>query len=725
MRAARITTIAFVLGFVTLGVPGQVRAADPIPRALEATVRLASRIGPGENVTLPIPLSWRANLAGVSYIGADEEAEGVTVAARARETGGAWSEWYTLGIEPDEAPDAREARRASARVFTEPQWLGTADRLQVRITLDSGAEPVRDARIHLSNTLGDGKPANALTKLLRSFRRFLLSTPMRPAEAHAPKPAIISRRQWGANESLRSSGPGVARSLKAVFIHHTTNSNSYSKSQSAGLVRGIYRYHTRTRDYSDIAYNFLVDRYGQIFEGRWGGIERAVIGAHTMGFNTETSGVALIGTFTSASPPRAMLRALKKILAWKMDVHHIPPKGRVTLVSRGNPKYDKGDRVRFNRISGHRDGTYTSCPGYQTYRRLPRIRDWVAARGNPKIYLPSISSTTLRRDGNGVNESVTVRATFSKTVTWTLSFYDGGGTLRRRVRSKGTSLSWAWNGRKSTGGLVPTGRYTWRIDAEDSTGHNARAASGALYVINAHPYGTLLTDASGKYVVIGGRDRTLSTVTYRSNYGSLRAVSTGPAERGWYADGGALKLREGTLLEAGEDRYIYSDGVPRQFGDGAFELLDYQDANLIAVDSSYIDSLGPPGESVSATTTVHPDGTVVRDSSGKLWVIDDETRRPITSLAMRSRYRSAEVVDATQELLPGDDMDLPEGSAYPVREGTLIAPRDSGTPWVVTGGVKRRFRSWTLFSRMGYTTSMLLSSSLADLGAIGSGPTYG
>ncbi len=140
-------------------------------------------------------------------------------------------------------------------------------------------------------------------------------------------------------------------------MHHTATSNSYSPAQSASIVRGIYVYYIQGRGYCDIGYNFLVDRYGIIFEGRYGGVDQGVIGAHATNFNTGTTGIAMIGDHSTVPPTAATFASLSNLIAWKMSVHQINP--FVKVLFRG---------ALLDPIIGHRDagrvsGDGTACPG--------------------------------------------------------------------------------------------------------------------------------------------------------------------------------------------------------------------------------------------------------------------------------------------------------------------------------------------------------------------------
>lgn len=478
----RILIIAAVTIAATLGIPGHGLAVPAIPQTLEHRASIAASARPGGAFARTITTPWRVNLVGVSFDGQDPVAEGVEIQLRHRDKA-SWSPWVHLHVDPDEQPDRSEMRSASQRVATLPQWVERAKHFEIRIELEDDAAPIRDVRLETYNTAGDATDPPVVVAALRTIGRWLTAVPgpAAPAEAATTRPRVISRAEWGADESLRSSGPGIASKLAMAHVHHTVNSNSYSKDKAASLVRGIYQYHTRTRGYSDIGYNFLVDRYGQIFEGRHGGIDKAVIGGHAAGFNTGSTGIALLGTFDSVAPPSATIRALQKLLAWKLDIHHVPPIGKVARVSGGSTKYPKGKTVSLNRISGHRDTSSTACPGWRTYDKLPSIRKAVAGIGTPKIYLPEVTPSSLRMAGASANAPAKVTASFSHGVRWNLSITDSDGDGVYASTGLGTSLRDEWDGRGRDGLLAPSGRYHWRLTARTTWG-TATPASGSFWV---------------------------------------------------------------------------------------------------------------------------------------------------------------------------------------------------------------------------------------------------
>ena len=116
--------------------------------------------------------------------------------------------------------------------------------------------------------------------------------------------------------------------MQLGFVHHTVNANDYAPQDSAAIVLSICRYHRNENGWRDIGYNFLVDRYGQIFEGREGGIDQPVIGAQAQGYNGVSTGVANLGTFSQAPQTAAGVQATAELLAWKLSLHGVPVAGR-------------------------------------------------------------------------------------------------------------------------------------------------------------------------------------------------------------------------------------------------------------------------------------------------------------------------------------------------------------------------------------------------------------
>jgi N-acetylmuramoyl-L-alanine amidase-like protein/flagellar hook capping protein FlgD len=254
-----------------------------------------------------------------------------------------------------------------------------------------------------------------------------------------------------------------AKSLSLAIVHHTAGTNGYGPDAAAAIVRGIEIYHVRGNRWNDIGYNFLVDRFGQVYEGRAGGIERNVVGAQAQGFNTGSVGVALIGNYNSGTVPRAAFRALASLLAWRLDVGHVDPLGTVSWVSGGNPKYKRGTTVRLHAISGHRDTGFTSCPGTHLYALLPSLAQEVASIGLPKLYAPTAKGT--------LGGPVVFEARLSQPGSWTVTVRDKSGAVVGRGTGRGAAIAWTWDSTGRRGGS-----YSWTMEAGPAT----RPARGTL-----------------------------------------------------------------------------------------------------------------------------------------------------------------------------------------------------------------------------------------------------
>ncbi|KQB83354.1 N-acetylmuramoyl-L-alanine amidase [Corynebacterium oculi] len=189
-------------------------------------------------------------------------------------------------------------------------------------------------------------------------------------------PEVVSRAGWSADESIRCQDATVDDQVSALTIHHTAGSNNYTQAQAPGVVRGIYQYHAQTLGWCDIGYNALVDKYGTIYEGRYGGLNKAVQGAHAGGFNQNTWGISMIGNYESVTPPQETLDAVGRLAGWRAALAGFDPTGEDIHYSEGTSftKYAYGTEVTLPNIFAHRDVGLTTCPGDAGYAQMDTIR---------------------------------------------------------------------------------------------------------------------------------------------------------------------------------------------------------------------------------------------------------------------------------------------------------------------------------------------------------------
>jgi uncharacterized protein with LGFP repeats len=213
-------------------------------------------------------------------------------------------------------------------------------------------------------------------------------------------PQVVTRAAWGADEDMRCDEPTIDDEITAGTVHHTAGRNDYTEEESAGIVRAIYKYHAQTLGWCDIGYQALVDRFGRVFEGRYGGMTRNVQGAHAGGFNENTVGVAMMGTFEEEAPPQVQLDATGKFLGWRLKLAGLDPLGHQTHYSEGTSfsKYPQGEAVDLPNIFAHRDVGSTDCPGDAAYAKLDEIRNIAAgAPGSARSPRRSAGIRRLRR----------------------------------------------------------------------------------------------------------------------------------------------------------------------------------------------------------------------------------------------------------------------------------------------------------------------------------------
>jgi uncharacterized protein YaiE (UPF0345 family) len=300
-------------------------------------------------------------MIGVTF----ETAPEAPVMVRVRDDAGEWAEWTELAFEADEGPDASSAEGTGA-YGTEPIWVDTARGYEVSV----GTQDAPDASV----------------VLVREEQQRVLSDATPLAGAAPDLEGIRLRAEWAARPPTSTS---VAGSVQLAVVHHSASSNAYGPGDVPGLLRSTQAYHMDGRGWSDIAYNFVVDKYGGLWEGRGGGIDRPVIGAHAMGFNTGSVGVMVLGDYTSATPTAAALESVSKVIGWKLALHNVDPSGAANFTSGGSTSIPAGQVVYLPRVVGHQDVGSTSCPGsIQSHLGSIRARSqewttWTRARLAP------------------------------------------------------------------------------------------------------------------------------------------------------------------------------------------------------------------------------------------------------------------------------------------------------------------------------------------------------
>ncbi len=364
--------------------PEPVEFSKSVPQAGGAHAAGAPR-------TVDLRTGRRFDLIGLEWRGAPR----ARIELRTRRDGSHWTRWARVGAS-DDGPDGNAG--AQRRSFSDPIWVGGADRVQIR-----AARPLPGLRLRLVNTTGSASPADRAKTRARVARRGAFGSVTAAAAPSAGIPPIIPRAAWGASRCRPRVTPAYG-SVRVAYVHHTDSLNGYSRSRAASVVLGVCLFHRDARGWNDIGYDFLVDRYGRIFEGRAGGVDAPVIGAQAGGFNSESTGVSMIGDFTRSAPPRRAMDALARLLAWKLGLHGVPAIGTTQVTSAGGSAtgYRAGTRVTVNRISGHRDVDLTSCPGAALYRRLPALRRAVASLEGPISELSAGPMSQRSRFGAGV-----------------------------------------------------------------------------------------------------------------------------------------------------------------------------------------------------------------------------------------------------------------------------------------------------------------------------------
>jgi hypothetical protein len=358
-------------------------AGRTAPATTQARVS-AARSGESRLTTVPQDVTGFGEVGVTWAHGVSIPETGIHFAARTR-SHGVWTSWSKIPYDPDHGPDPSSREGRHARPGTDPMLVGRVGKVQVR-AITGEALPsdmklaviapgharhtaVERAAIDTSRIDGGTGQDSVYRAVDPQPVTGSTDTAALAAAVFTPEPVIYSRAQWGANEKIREKSSLHYGDVHAGFVHHTVNANDYTRAEVPALLRSIYAYHVLSRGWSDIGYNYLIDRFGRIWEGRYGGVDRAVVGAHTLGFNDDSFAASAIGNYQIAKPSQAMIQAYATLFAWKLSLHGVDASSTRQYVT---SRY-------FQAINGHRDAAATLCPGQYLYNRIPDIRRLAAA----------------------------------------------------------------------------------------------------------------------------------------------------------------------------------------------------------------------------------------------------------------------------------------------------------------------------------------------------------
>jgi hypothetical protein len=455
---------ALLIAAVIAALAGPARAfAGPSSAMTTVELRQDAR-----GVLVPTRPTSAFTLAGIQWRGPGR------IVFRTRSRAGRWSVWRPGAPEAEDGPDEGAAEdRASKWRRGNPWWVGLATALEAR-----AVGRVSNVRAHL-----------VWSPELRIPQRVLTT---------ADAPPIVPRLSWGADESIRRGPPAYAAETRFAIVHHTAGRTDYSRAEAAAIVRAIQLYHVQGNGWNDIGYNFLVDRFGTVYEGRFGGIERSVVGAHAQGFNTGSVGIALLGTYGGTQPSKPALDAIARLIAWRLDLAHVDPTSFLTYISGGSERWASGIPVVLAAVSGHRDTGFTECPGDSLYGKLGSLIATARSTGLPKVFEPRVEVS---------GSAVRVRARLSAGLAWDVIVSDANRVEVSRGSGVGDGVDWTWD---SAG--APAGSYTWSIAVV-----GARPAVGVVRAGGAPPPLAIEAAASDPEAISPNGDGQADTslLTYR------------------------------------------------------------------------------------------------------------------------------------------------------------------------------------------------------------------
>jgi len=426
-----------------------------------------------------VGVTWRAGTA----------APGTEVLVSSR-TDGTWTGYEPLDVE--DQPGA--AAGAEARGGTEPLWVDGADGIAVRVRSQAGRAPA-----DLEVTTVD--PARTPTPSAASASGSAPGAPITGPVAFPSMPDVITRREWGADPDLGDAcwAPRYGNAARAVVVHHTVNANDYGRNDVTAIMKSIQAYHTQGQGWCDIGYNYLVDRFGRIYEGRAGGLRYPVRGAHAGDYNNDTVGISMIGDYDSVRLTRRLKNAMVRLVGWRLGTSYMPIYGRTRV-------FDQ----RVPRILGHRDVMSTTCPGRYGYAFLPELRKRVHR------YLSGFDSP-IRERARELGRDVTGKVFMGQ--AWRrggfVTRFNGGQMMLKQGFGPHWLSGPGLRAFRRTGGVYGPMGYPW-TDLKDTVLRRVDRAmfeGGGLYVVRGREAHALYGRAFTRWSKLGGLSGPLGAPT--------------------------------------------------------------------------------------------------------------------------------------------------------------------------------------------------------------------
>ena len=451
-------------------------------------IKRVGSLSVGTQTTTLIPAQTVSpfTLVGLTWVGG--VSTGTEFKVRVRESG-TWSDWFELEYGEYQGVGKDGTESVDTRVGSDPLLTGLADGVEVKMENTSGfvQSQMKVTLVNSEVTTKDrfiGKQSMRMSTTdpaIQAQSGVVTSLEaVSPQGAVVPRPRIVSRAEWGADETWREPVPRVGTTLLAGFVHHTATTNNYTAEQAPAQMRNLYAYFTQSLNYADMGYNFLVDKFGTIYEGRSGCAVGAVNcdsaaviaqGAHTAGLNVNTFAVSAIGNYDVLAPenPAALVESIASLMAWKLAPFGLDPNATASILSTdtsGSSKFSAGEIAQTKVISAHRDVGKTACAGQYLYPYMDQIR----ARATD-ILLPSIRdvSVTPVNVNQVKQENVNISATIPAAAAWSVEVVnEESGQLVNSVsgvQEATGKIAHAWNRTDQGGNAVPAGRYLVGIKA--------------------------------------------------------------------------------------------------------------------------------------------------------------------------------------------------------------------------------------------------------------------